>query len=63
MWPSNWREGPTSASRVALEANKTRLKTILKLEGVFFLGADHLQTLKSMDPKLKLLTEVQSDGD
>ena len=63
MWPSNWREGPTSASRLALEANKTRLKTIIDREGVFFLGADHLQTLRSMAPKLKLLTETLPNGD
>lgn len=63
MWPSNWRSGPTAASRVALKANKARLEVILKRKGVFFLGEDHLQTLKAMDPNLKFLTEASSNGD
>jgi len=62
MWPSNWREGPTSASRLALKANKARLQTILARDGVFFLGEDHLQTLKSINPNLKLLAKVTQDG-
>jgi ubiquitin len=55
MWPADWRSNPTAASRVALRANKTRLAAIQRRPGVYFLGADHLQTLRAMDSTLRSL--------
>lgn len=56
MWPSNWRDNETSASKIAIRANNIRLHAILNRHGVFFLGKDHLQTLKMMRKDLKPLT-------
>jgi hypothetical protein len=56
MWPDNWRSGPTAASRVALRANKIRLDTILGRCGVYFLGGDHIPTLRTMHQALRPMT-------
>lgn len=53
MWPENWRASPNAASKVANNANKIRLTSILNKQGVFFVGADHLDTLRTMNSKLR----------
>jgi hypothetical protein len=58
MWPANWRDAPTAASRVAKRANETRLQTILRKPGVYFLGADHLEYLRRMRGDLKIISST-----
>lgn len=53
MWPKDWRNEPTFASRVAARANKKRLENIMNRKGVYFLGSDHIQTLRLMNKDLK----------
>ena len=59
MWPDNWRDSPNSASRIANQANRIRLDAIINRRGVFFLGSDHIPTLRLMSRSLR---PVKLDG-